>query len=44
MKTPKDVDEYIASAPKEVQGKLKELRAAIWYALLLEIPTLSYRY
>lgn len=25
----KDVDEYIAGAPKEVQGKLKELRAAI---------------
>ena len=29
MKPAKDVDEYIASAPKEVQGKLKELRATI---------------
>jgi uncharacterized protein YdhG (YjbR/CyaY superfamily) len=28
-KAPKDVDAYIASAPKEVQGKLKELRTAI---------------
>ena len=26
---PKDVDEYISLAPEEVQGKLKELRAAI---------------
>ena len=29
MKKAKDVDEYIAKAPKEVQGKLKELRIAI---------------
>ena len=29
MKRPKDVDAYIAAAPKEVQGKLKELRAVI---------------
>jgi uncharacterized protein YdhG (YjbR/CyaY superfamily) len=29
MKRAKDVDEYIARAPKEVQGKLKELRATI---------------
>ncbi len=29
MKPTKDVDEYIAKAPKEVQGRLKELRAAI---------------
>jgi len=29
MKTPKDVDEYIASTPKEVQGMLKELRTMI---------------
>ena len=28
-KTPKDVDAYIAGAPKEVQGKLKELRKII---------------
>lgn len=26
---PKDVDAYIAAAPKEVQGKLEELRAVI---------------
>jgi uncharacterized protein YdhG (YjbR/CyaY superfamily) len=26
---PKDVDGYIAAAPKEAQGKLKELRAVI---------------
>lgn len=29
MRPIKNVDEYIASAPKEVQGKLKEMRAAI---------------
>ena len=29
MKKAKDVDKYIAKAPKEVQGKLKELRAII---------------
>ncbi len=29
MKKAKDVDEYIANAPKEVQGKLRELRATI---------------
>jgi uncharacterized protein YdhG (YjbR/CyaY superfamily) len=29
MKKPKDVDAYIAAAPKEVQSKLRELRAAI---------------
>ncbi len=29
MKPIKNVDEYIALAPKEVQGKLKELRATI---------------
>ena len=29
MKKAKDVDEYIASAPKEVRGRLKELRAVI---------------
>ncbi len=29
MKHAKDVDEYIAGAPKEVQARLKELRAAI---------------
>ena len=29
MKRAKDVGEYIATAPKDVQGKLKELRMAI---------------
>lgn len=29
MKRAKNVDEYIALAPKEVQGKLKELRTTI---------------
>jgi uncharacterized protein YdhG (YjbR/CyaY superfamily) len=29
MKAVKNVDDYIANAPKEVQGKLKVLRAAI---------------
>ena len=29
MKKAKNVDAYIAAAPKEVQGKLKELRAII---------------
>ena len=28
-KIPKDVDSYIAAAPKEVRAKLRELRAAI---------------
>ncbi len=29
MKRPKDVDEYIANAPKEVQSKLHQIRAVI---------------
>lgn len=29
MKSAKDVDEYIADAPKEVQSRLKQLRATI---------------
>jgi len=29
MKPVKDVDEYITLAPKELQGRLKELRNAI---------------
>ena len=29
MKSPKNVDEYIAQAPEEAQEKLQELRAAI---------------
>jgi len=41
-KTPKDVDEYIASAPKEVQAKLKELRAAIREAAPTAVERISY--
>lgn len=29
MKRPKNVDQYIAAAPKELRGKLKQLRAII---------------
>ena len=29
MEKPKDVDAYVAAAPKELQAKLKQLRAAI---------------
>lgn len=29
MKRPKDVDAYITGAPKEIQGKLREMRATI---------------
>jgi len=39
---PKDVDAYIASAPKEVQGKLKELRAAIKDAAPEAVEKISY--
>jgi uncharacterized protein YdhG (YjbR/CyaY superfamily) len=41
-KTPKDVDEYIASAPKEVQAKLKELRAAIREVAPTAVERISY--
>ena len=41
-KAPKDVDEYIASAPKEVQGKLRELRAAIREAAPTAVERISY--
>ena len=39
---PKDVDAYIASAPKEVQGKLKELRAVIKKAAPSAMEKISY--
>ncbi len=42
MKKPKDVDTYIASAPKELQGKLKELRALIKSAAPLAVEKISY--
>ena len=41
-KAPKDVDEYIAMAPSEVQGRLQELRAAIREAAPLAVEKISY--
>lgn len=43
-KTPKlkDVDAYIAGAPKEVQGKLKELRAVIRKTAPTAVERISY--
>jgi uncharacterized protein YdhG (YjbR/CyaY superfamily) len=40
---PKDVDEYIATAPKEVQDKLKEIRAAIRETAPKAVESISYR-
>ncbi len=40
---PKTVDAYIATAPKEVQVKLKELRAAIRKAAPGAAERISYR-
>lgn len=42
-KQPKDVDEYIATAPKEVQDKLKEIRAAIRETAPQVVESISYR-
>jgi uncharacterized protein YdhG (YjbR/CyaY superfamily) len=39
---PKDVDAYIAAASKEVQGKLKELRAAIRKTAPAAVERISY--
>lgn len=39
---PKNVDEYIAGAPKEVQGKLTELRVAIREAVPTAVESISY--
>jgi len=41
-KAPKDVDEYIEGTPKEVQGKLKELRAAIREVAPTAVERISY--
>jgi uncharacterized protein YdhG (YjbR/CyaY superfamily) len=41
-KAPKDVDEYISRAPKEVQGKLEELREAIREAAPTGVERISY--
>lgn len=40
---PKNVDAYIAAAPKEVQGKLKELRAIIRAAAPSAVERISYK-
>ena len=39
----KDVDAYIAKAPKELRGKLKELRAAIKQVAPKAAESISYR-
>ena len=39
---PKDVDTYIATAPKEIQGKLKVLRTAIRQVAPTAIERISY--
>ena len=41
-KAPKDVDAYIARAPKEVRGKLKELRAVIRKTAPTAVERISY--
>lgn len=40
---PKDVDEYIASVPKEIQSKLIQLRATIKEVAPTAIEGISYR-
>ena len=42
MKKAKDVDEYISMAPKQVQLKLKDLRAAIREAAPTAVERISY--
>lgn len=39
---PKDVDAYIATAPKEVRGKLEELRAVIRKTAPAAVERISY--
>jgi uncharacterized protein YdhG (YjbR/CyaY superfamily) len=41
-KAPKDVDAYIAVAPSEVQGKLKELQVAIRETAPTAVERISY--
>ena len=41
-KIPKDVDAYIARAPKKLQGKLKELRIAIRQTAPTAVERISY--
>jgi uncharacterized protein YdhG (YjbR/CyaY superfamily) len=40
---PNDVDEYIASAPKDIQDKLKQIRATIKEVAPTAIEGISYR-
>jgi uncharacterized protein YdhG (YjbR/CyaY superfamily) len=42
MKKPKDVDTYIAEAPKELRARLKQLRAAIKAAAPDAVEKISY--
>ena len=42
MSKPKNVDAYIAAAPREVQSKLKELRAVIRKAAPKAVERISY--
>ncbi len=42
MKRPKDVDEYIASMPKDAQPKLRQLRKAVREAAPRAIEKISY--
>src|SRR5208283_3098967 len=42
-KVPKNVDAYISAAPKEVQDKLREVRAAIREAAPAASESISYR-
>ena len=41
-KAPKDVDSYIASAPKEMKDKLKEIRTAIKKTAPTAVERISY--
>jgi uncharacterized protein YdhG (YjbR/CyaY superfamily) len=41
-KTPRDVDEYIARAPREVQNRLEEIRIAIRDAAPAAVESISY--
>jgi len=41
-KAPKDVDEYIARAPKKVQDKLRDIRIAIREAAPTAVESISY--
>ena len=42
MKKPKDVDAYIAAAPKEVQPKLREMRSLIQKTAPKAVEKISY--